>query len=433
MTRSTLLSALAALASAVALAAPSAPAQAAACSVLSPCKAGSVCVAGTCVALVQPGHADFCDLYGPCDPGEGDCDSDSECASGLVCQHNIGARYGFSASTDTCEQPPGHAARCTSATPCDVGEGDCDSNRDCLSGLVCQHNIGERYGFTELTDTCELPLGDWDRCTPGTPCDEGEGDCDTDSDCLSGLRCRHDMGHVYGYDQSVDVCAPQSLSCPEDYFPPGELFATDTRFRFPIDTSSASQIFPVLPEPLVVHVDTDTTSGVMDTFDGAHATYDNHRGTDYSLSAGFLTQDSGSVEVVAAADGVVTEVVDGNPDRCAVDLNPFSPTFGDVQCDGPNPDLLVNNRIEVCHADGVVTQYLHLLDGSPMVTEDQPVQCGEALALVGSAGNSATPHLHFHVLEDGGASVDPYAVSPADSMWVDQGNVWLGLPAEACQ
>ena len=32
-----------------------------------------------------PGHADYCQVMGPCSAGQGDCDSDSECQSELTC------------------------------------------------------------------------------------------------------------------------------------------------------------------------------------------------------------------------------------------------------------------------------------------------------------------------------------------------------------
>ncbi len=37
-----------------------------------------------------------------CGVGEGDCDSDAECAPGLQCKVGAGARFGFSAGTDVC-------------------------------------------------------------------------------------------------------------------------------------------------------------------------------------------------------------------------------------------------------------------------------------------------------------------------------------------
>ena len=53
------------------------------------------------------GHEDYCSSanYGPCMVGEGDCDSDTECQTGLLCSPDVGARYGLPASYDVCESP----------------------------------------------------------------------------------------------------------------------------------------------------------------------------------------------------------------------------------------------------------------------------------------------------------------------------------------
>jgi len=50
-----------------------------------------------------PGN-DYCTLYGPCKEGLGDCDRDSECASGLYCAQDVGAYYGWPSLVDVCEQ-----------------------------------------------------------------------------------------------------------------------------------------------------------------------------------------------------------------------------------------------------------------------------------------------------------------------------------------
>ena len=65
---------------------------------------------------VPVGHADYCRDEGPCSAGQGDCDSHSECRSGLECAWNVGANYGFSSVTDVCEVPlpVGHGL-CTNA------------------------------------------------------------------------------------------------------------------------------------------------------------------------------------------------------------------------------------------------------------------------------------------------------------------------------
>ncbi len=48
--------------------------------------------------VLSPGHADYCQVMGPCGAGQGDCDSQSECQSGLKCVDDRGAHYGFAAT-----------------------------------------------------------------------------------------------------------------------------------------------------------------------------------------------------------------------------------------------------------------------------------------------------------------------------------------------
>ncbi len=145
------------------------------------------------------GSLDYCRDFGPCAAGEGDCDNDSECASGLTCVQVIG--------TDTCQQsstvtlPVGDLDYCRDFGPCGLGEGDCDNDSECASGLTCVQVIG--------TDTCQqsstvtLPVGDLDYCRDFGPCGIGEGDCDSDSECASGLTCVQVTG--------TDTCQSSSL------------------------------------------------------------------------------------------------------------------------------------------------------------------------------------------------------------------------------
>ena len=47
-----------------------------------------------------PGHADYCQVMGPCSAGQGDCDS--ECQSELTCVEAVGAAYGFAVDSNVC-------------------------------------------------------------------------------------------------------------------------------------------------------------------------------------------------------------------------------------------------------------------------------------------------------------------------------------------
>ena len=163
------------------------------------------------------GHVDYCRDYGPCAVGEGDCDSTSECQSGLQCSQDVGANYGFRADYDVCEAAPnsvqqyGHVDYCRDFGPCGVGEGDCDGNSQCQSGLQCSQDVGASYGFRADYDVCEATFeggtnGHVDYCRDYGPCEVGQGDCDSTSECQSGLQCSRDIGANYGFPANYDVC-----------------------------------------------------------------------------------------------------------------------------------------------------------------------------------------------------------------------------------
>lgn len=69
------------------------------------------------------------------------------------------------------------------------------------------------------------------------------------------------------------------------------------------------------------------------------------------LIDGFGMMDMGSADVVAAADGVVISVHDGEYDRCHTDL-----VTQDVSCDGYP---MIGNHVKIEHADGMETWYWH--------------------------------------------------------------------------
>lgn len=153
----------------------------------------------------------------PCGAGKGDCDSDSQCKEGLACVNDVGPSYGYASWVDVCEPScsgsSGGWAFCTETCPCEIGEGDCDNDSQCLPGLVCKDDIGANYGWDSTMDVCERKCasgvpGGWSFCSPGCPCGEGEGDCDSDDDCAGGLKCVDNVGADYGYPSTMDVCEP---------------------------------------------------------------------------------------------------------------------------------------------------------------------------------------------------------------------------------
>lgn len=140
--------------------------------------------------------------------------------SAVVCV--AGWLFVASAQADTCpESKEGltPAELCTEACPCEVREGGCERDDECLSG-ICSPMAGARFGLPQDMGVCTEarcrpvhPLvTDWSSCTEQCPCPEGWGDCDYDWDCAPGLFCGEDYGYLAGSsNEYLDICI---ASCP---------------------------------------------------------------------------------------------------------------------------------------------------------------------------------------------------------------------------
>lgn len=163
----------------------------------------------------------------------------------------------------------------------------------------------------------------------------------------------------------------------------------------------------------VTYVDLDPTTGIGDW--ACHAmTYDGHQGNDINYGD-FVAMDEGRF-VVAAAPGTVLEVQDGYFDR-------------QVAWTGAAANL-----IRIQSADGTETKYFHLRKWSTMVTPGDTVVEGQPLGLVGSSGQSQSPHIHFEV-QNAGTVYDPYSGScrAGSSLWKSQKPDVMTLPVSVWQ
>ena len=214
------------------------------------------------------GAVDYCNNPGSlCSAGEGDCDSNAQCMAGLICAADNGPKFGFPAGWDVCVAAhcankvqdgdetgldcggscgacsscvgaPGGANFCNGCQ-CASGQGDCDNNAECASGLVCGVDNGPSFGLPMSYDVCVPPhctngvqdaasgetgIDDGGPCgarattcsgTPGSVnfcvgclCASGEGDCDGDAECASGLKCGKNNGPRFSLPAAYDVCVP---------------------------------------------------------------------------------------------------------------------------------------------------------------------------------------------------------------------------------
>jgi len=105
--------------------------------------------------------------------------------------------------------------------------------------------------------------------------------------------------------------------------------------------------------------------------------------------------------VFAAFDGRVVQAGDGWPDHLRINgvLDTLRTLFTPPPRDA---DLrpLTGNFVLIEGEPGVAL-YAHLRDGSVRCSEGDIVLAGDALGRVGNSGDTATPHLHFHLMSHG--------------------------------
>lgn len=118
-------------------------------------------------------------------------------------------------------------------------------------------------------------------------------------------------------------------------------------------------------------------------------TYDGHDGLD--LAIGTFRAMAVGTDVLAAADGKVIHVHDGEFDR---------------NVNGALSEA-ISNTVIIQHYNGFTTSYLHLKKSSVMIREGDYVRAGDKIAQVGSSGKSSNPHLHFSLRDCSGKSLDP--------------------------
>jgi len=87
-------------------------------------------------------------------------------------------------------------------------------------------------------------------------------------------------------------------------------------------------------------------------------------------------------QVVAPADGVVTDVIQGVRDNTPGSMNPYS---------------ALGNAVMIKHREHEVSVLAHFKQGSIQVNVGDSVKRGQVLGLCGNSGNSSEPHIHYHL------------------------------------
>ena len=128
----------------------------------------------------------------------------------------------------------------------------------------------------------------------------------------------------------------------------------------------------------------------------AARTYEDHKGTDIAIAD--ETAMKKGVAVLAAKDGTVSRVRDGEPDRW--------PTAEDLDKTKANRREC-GNAVLISHTDGWQTMYCHMKKGSIVVKPNEKIKAGEKIGQVGLSGFTEFPHLHFGLIHKDKV-VDPF-------------------------
>lgn len=174
--------------------------------------------------------------------------------------------------------------------------------------------------------------------------------------------------------------------------------------ELPVDCSKADTCVPQN------YFDHDPSNLYKDYLCGS-LSYDGHTGTDIRVSYGDMER---GIPVLAAADGTVRAVRDGEPE-------------GEISLRGMASvkSRAAGNGVAVVHEDGYETQYSHLRQGSVAVRPGQQVRAGQRLGLVGLSGATEFPHLEISVRHQG-RFVDPYTGDDSEECAGRREPLWSG-------
>jgi hypothetical protein len=137
---------------------------------------------------------------------------------------------------------------------------------------------------------------------------------------------------------------------------------------------------------------------VLDPLCG-NASYQGHDGWDIRVRS--LKDISRRIPVVSVADGVVVRTRDGAPDQI-LDRSDDKGLLLGREC---------GNGLVVEHAEGLVSQYCHLKQGSVAVGRGAHIRKGERIGMIGASGLAEFPHVHLSI-RSYGRPVEPLTGRP---------------------
>lgn len=161
------------------------------------------------------------------------------------------------------------------------------------------------------------------------------------------------------------------------------------------------------------YADMEPGPAIRDPFCG-QASYDGHSGMDIRLRS--MRDLADEVAVVAAADGKVVNVRDGEADRLVFDSAAREAIRG-KEC---------GNGVSVAHENGLETLYCHMKQGSVVVKPGDELRAGQKIGSVGASGFVQFPHVHLAVRRNG-EEVEPVTGRPLGTGCSDDAGQYASL------
>ncbi|MGO1075248.1 M23 family metallopeptidase [Inquilinus sp. CA228] len=131
--------------------------------------------------------------------------------------------------------------------------------------------------------------------------------------------------------------------------------------------------------------------------------YDGDNGIDIRLRD--LAAMRKGVDILAAADGTVAGIRDGEPDISVKERGVDAVK-----------DVKAGNGVTIDHGGGWFTRYAHMKQGSVRVKPGDTVKAGQPLGQIGLSGFTEFPHVEFSVMKGLGETfIDPFTALPIGS------------------
>ena len=166
------------------------------------------------------------------------------------------------------------------------------------------------------------------------------------------------------------------------------------------------------------YVDVNPEEGTAEDFTCGPRSEDGHKGTDFALKNREVMR--GGVDVLAAQDGVIERLRDGEDDTPKSETQIAELKANRKEC---------GNGVFIDHGAALKTIYCHMKKDSITVKVGDKVSTGDKIGEIGQSGMAEFPHLHFGIVWENGV-IDPYTgLTNQEGCGLNKGALWADQDA----